>query len=130
MQVRAVTNSYMLPQGARCTASPRVITAVVCAATPSELSSTAATTQPPASLIARNAGTASSGMAPSAGPPAVGPPAAGPRAPGAAGAPRSSAGSGAWETVVSEAAAPAVTGPTGATGTAPTVARAVAWSRA
>src|SRR6185437_16068762 len=104
MQVRAVTNSYMLPQGARCTASPRVITAVVWAATPSELSSTAATTQRPASLIARNAGTASSGRALSAGPPADGP-----RAAGAAGSPQSSGGSGAGEIVVSEAAAPAVT---------------------
>src|SRR6266568_2995703 len=75
-QVRAVTNSYMLPQGARWTASPRVMTAVVCAAAPIPASATAATTQRPASRIARSAGTSSSGIdpAPSAGSP---PPVAG-----------------------------------------------------
>src|SRR5436189_5074718 len=63
-QVRAVTNSYMLPQGARWTASPRVMTAVVCAAAPIMANATAATTQRPASRIARSGGTASSGIVP------------------------------------------------------------------
>src|SRR5215470_12061742 len=63
-QVRAVTNSYMLPQGARWTASPRVMTAVVCAAAPIMANVTAATTQRPASRIARTGDTASSGIVP------------------------------------------------------------------
>src|SRR5215469_16984669 len=62
MQVSAVTNSYMLPQGARCTASPLVTTATVCATTPTAASAMAAWTHGPAWRIARSGGTASSGM--------------------------------------------------------------------
>src|SRR6476660_2769594 len=84
MQVRAVTNSYMLPAEAWCTASPRVTTAVVCATAPTALSATAASTQRPASRIARSAGTSGSGIesapAPGSSP---GPPTATPGAPGA-----------------------------------------------
>src|SRR5438874_12844530 len=64
-QVRAVTNSYMLPQGARWTASPRVMTADVGAAAPIAASATAVATQRPAARIARSAGTSSSGIDPS-----------------------------------------------------------------
>src|SRR5579859_2051006 len=112
-QVRAVTNSYMLPQGARCTASPRVITAVVCAATPIEPSSTAAITQRPAARMARNAGTFSSGMEPATPPPPAG--ATGiPGAPGAPGSPGAA---------VPAAADPGTADPgTADPGTAPTVA--------
>src|SRR5580693_4281775 len=61
-QVSAVTNSYMLPQGARCTANPLVTTATVCATTPTALSASAVCTHPPAWRIARSGGTATSGM--------------------------------------------------------------------
>src|SRR5580700_1914325 len=61
-QVSAVTNSYMLPHGARCTASPLVTTATVCATTPAALSAMAARTHGPAWRIARSGGTAISGM--------------------------------------------------------------------
>src|SRR5689334_7859679 len=45
-------NSYMLPHGARWTASPRVTTATRCATMPSALNVTAARTQGPASQMA------------------------------------------------------------------------------
>src|SRR5580693_3085382 len=61
-QVSAVTNSYMLPQGARCTASPLVTTATTCASTPTVLSAMAACTQGPAWPIARSGGSATSGI--------------------------------------------------------------------
>src|SRR6516164_7618997 len=61
-QVSAVTNSYMLPQGARCTASPLVTTAIVCATTPTAASAMAAWTHRPAWPIARSGGTATSGI--------------------------------------------------------------------
>src|SRR5271170_2869887 len=61
-QVSAVTNSYMLPHGARCTASPLVTTAAVCATTPTALSARAVCTHRPAWPIARSGGTATSGM--------------------------------------------------------------------
>src|ERR1039457_6519351 len=46
-QVTDVTNSYMSPHGTRCTASPRVVTPMTCAASPSALSTRAARTQDP-----------------------------------------------------------------------------------
>src|ERR1700751_3557234 len=49
MQVSAVMNSYMLPHGARCTASPRVTIAITCASMPSALSDTATRIHGPAS---------------------------------------------------------------------------------
>src|SRR5215470_6837332 len=61
-QVSAVTNSYMLPQGARCTASPLVTTATVWATTPTAASAMAAWTHGPAWRMARSGGTACSGM--------------------------------------------------------------------
>src|SRR5262252_2780460 len=61
-QVSAVTNSYMLPQGARCTARPLVTTATACATTPTAASAMAASTHGPAWRMARSGGTASSGM--------------------------------------------------------------------
>src|SRR5580693_4862644 len=61
-QVSAVTNSYMLPQGARCTASPLVTTATTCASTPTALSAKATCTQRPAWPIARSGGSATSGI--------------------------------------------------------------------
>src|SRR5580658_1268610 len=61
-QVSAVTNSYMLPQGDRCTANPRVTTAVVCAVTATAASAMAACTQRPACLIARKGGRARAGI--------------------------------------------------------------------
>src|SRR5580698_5428167 len=46
-QVSAVTNSYMSPQGSRCTDSPLVTTPVVWAASPTQVRATAiATTRP------------------------------------------------------------------------------------
>src|SRR5271163_3575583 len=71
-QVSAVTNSYMLPQGARCTASPLVTTATVCATTPTALSAMAAWTHRPASRIARRGGAATSGMESGGAEPAAG----------------------------------------------------------
>src|SRR5271170_6635275 len=75
-QVSAVTNSYMLPQGARCTASPLVTTATVCATTPTALSARAACTQRPAWPIACSGGSSTAGIESGAadGPPATGPP--------------------------------------------------------
>src|SRR5579875_410162 len=52
MQEIATTNSYMLPHGTRCTASPRVTTFSTCAARPTAASVTAARTHRPASLKA------------------------------------------------------------------------------
>src|ERR1035438_426790 len=46
-QVTDVTNSYMSPHGTRCTASPRVVTPMTCAASPSMFSTRAARTQDP-----------------------------------------------------------------------------------
>src|SRR5215469_11310976 len=69
-QVSAVTNSYMLPQGARCTASPLVTTAVRCAATATTLSVMATRIQGPAALIARRGGTARAGIESAAAAPA------------------------------------------------------------
>src|SRR5580704_8593599 len=71
-QVSAVTNSYMLPQGARCTASPLVTTATVCATTPAALSAMAVCTHRPAWRMARSGGTATSGMESGADPGADG----------------------------------------------------------
>src|SRR6185437_8590300 len=73
-------NSYMLPHGARSTASPRVTTATRCATMPSALNAAATLTQGPASQMAfmapaRGAGTfpvplpaGTAGAADSAGP--------------------------------------------------------------
>src|SRR6202012_4806614 len=61
-QVIAVTNSYMLPQGARSTARPLVTTATRCAATATTASARAACTQRPAWPMARRTGTAASGI--------------------------------------------------------------------
>src|ERR1035441_2672882 len=47
-QVTDVTNSYMSPHGTRCTASPRVVTPMTCAASPSAFSTSATRTQDPA----------------------------------------------------------------------------------
>ncbi len=48
MQVNAVMNSYMLPHGTRCSASPRVTMPRMCAASPSTVSASAARSQSPA----------------------------------------------------------------------------------
>src|SRR5260370_39843279 len=45
--VSAVTNSYMSPQGSRCTASPLVSTPAPCPARPTQVSTTAMVTQNP-----------------------------------------------------------------------------------
>src|SRR6185437_6644389 len=66
-QVSAVTNSYMLPHGARCTANPRVTTATRCARMPTALSVTAARTQGPACQMARHAGACRDGSEGSTG---------------------------------------------------------------
>src|SRR5579863_4267179 len=80
-QVSAVMNSYMSPHGARCTASPLVVTAITCAPMPSALSVAAARTHGPASAIARSAPTGRAGRA--AGTPGAAEPAT-PEAPAAA----------------------------------------------
>src|ERR1700733_15104227 len=84
-QVSAVMNSYMSPHGARCTASPLVVTATTWARMPSALSVAAARTHGPASAIARNAPAGRTGRP--AGPavrpgPAAAPPALAPDVPG------------------------------------------------
>src|SRR5450756_2154656 len=65
-------NSYMLPQGARCTATPRETTATRCASMPTVLSVTAPRTQGPAAQIERNAPSRGDGT-PCAVPPAAAP---------------------------------------------------------
>src|ERR1700729_4037225 len=92
-QVSAVMNSYMSPHGARCTASPLVVTATTWARMPSALSVAAARTHGPASAIARSAPTGRTGRAadpavrpgPTAAPPTPAPGALepGPDVPGA-----------------------------------------------
>src|SRR5580692_7438986 len=117
-QVSAVTNSYMLPHGARCTASPLVPTATVCATTPAALSAMAAWTHGPAWRIARSGGPGGTG---GAAPPvrsetatsgiesgAVGPGAEGAAGPeGAAGAEEAGGTAGAAAAAPTEARAPA-----------------------
>src|SRR5580704_14579880 len=110
-QVSAVTNSYIFPQGARCTASPLVTTATVCATAPTAARAMAACTHRPASRIARSGGTATSGIDSGAADPA----ADGAGAGGAGGAEEAGGAAGA------EALA-------GAAAAAPTVARAAARS--
>src|SRR5487761_69875 len=73
-QVSAVMNSYMLPQGARCTASPRVTTATTWASAPSALNPTAARTHGPAAQMAWKAPLLETGRAGTSG--AAGPAAA------------------------------------------------------
>src|SRR5215472_13790436 len=62
-QVRAETNSYMLPHGARCTAKPRVTTATRWARMPTTLNVSAIRTQGPACQAAASAGTCRAGRA-------------------------------------------------------------------
>src|ERR1700722_898739 len=80
-QVSAVMNSYMSPHGARCTASPLVVTATTCARMPSALSVAAARTHGPASAIERSTPAGRAGRAAAA--PARAAPAAAPAGPDA-----------------------------------------------
>src|SRR5260221_10684499 len=73
--VSAVTNSYMSPQGSRCTASPLVSTPALCATRPTQVSTTAVVTQNPTGpRPSRCPGTTAAPAAPPGPPPTTGPP--------------------------------------------------------